>query len=59
MPAATEAPVEEPTEAPAEPTEAPAEEPATVNADDIEDTMTSADGKYEVAFVTDVGQHQG
>lgn len=55
-PAATEAPVEEPTEAPAEPTEAPAEEPATVNADDIEDTMTSADGKYEVAFVTDVGQ---
>ena len=55
-PAATEAPVEEPTETPAEPTEAPAEEPATVNADDIEDTMTSADGKYEVAFVTDVGQ---
>ena len=55
-PAATEAPAEEPTEAPAEPTEAPAEEPATVNADDIEDTMTSADGKYEVAFVTDVGQ---
>ena len=55
-PAATEAPVEEPTEAPAEPTEAPAEEPATVNADDIEDTMTSADGKYEIAFVTDVGQ---
>ena len=27
-----------------------------VNPDDIEDTMTSADGKYEVAFVTDVGQ---
>ena len=23
---------------------------------DIEDTMTSADGKYEIAFVTDVGQ---
>ena len=55
-PAATEVPAEEPTEAPAEPTEAPAEEPATVNADDIEDTMTSADGKYEIAFVTDVGQ---
>ena len=53
-PAATEAPAEEPTEAPAE---TPAEEPATVtNADDIEDTMTSADGKYEIAFVTDVGQ---
>ena len=51
-PAATEAPVEEPTEAPAEPTEAPAEEPATVNADDIEDTMTSADGKYEVVSVS-------
>ena len=55
-PAATEVPAEEPTEAPAEPTEAPAEEPATVNADDIEDTMTSADGKYEIAFVNDVGQ---
>ena len=52
-PTATEAPAEEPTEAPAE---TPAEEPATVNADDIEDTMTSADGKYEIAFVTDVGQ---
>ena len=35
---------------------APTEEPATVSADDIEDTMTSADGKYEIAFVTDVGQ---
>ena len=29
-----------------------------VNPDDIEDTMTSADGEYEIAFVTDVGQHQ-
>ena len=27
-----------------------------VNPDDIEDTMTSADGTYELAFVTDVGQ---
>ncbi len=27
-----------------------------VTADDIPDTMTSADGKYEIAFVTDVGQ---
>lgn len=27
-----------------------------LSADDIEDNMTSADGKYEVAFVTDVGQ---
>ena len=27
-----------------------------VNADDIADEMTSEDGKYEVAFVTDVGQ---
>ena len=26
------------------------------NPDDIPDTMTSSDGKYEVAFVTDVGQ---
>ena len=29
---------------------------AVVSADDIPDTMDSADGKYEVAFVTDVGQ---
>ena len=28
----------------------------TTSADDIPDTMTSEDGKYEVAFVTDVGQ---
>ena len=56
-PAATEAPAEQPTEQPAEkPTAVPAEEPATVSADDIDDTMTSADGKYEIAFVTDVGQ---
>ena len=56
-PAATEAPAEQPTEQPAEePPAVPAEEPATVSADDIDDTMTSADGKYEIAFVTDVGQ---
>ena len=53
-PAATEVPAEEPAEQPTE--EPKTEEPATVNADDIEDTVTSADGKYEVAFVTDVGQ---
>ena len=29
---------------------------AVVNADDIADEMTSEDGKYEIAFVTDVGQ---
>ena len=34
-------------------TEAPA---AAASADDIPDEMTSADGKYQVAFVTDVGQ---
>ena len=28
----------------------------TVNPDDIADTMTSEDGKYQIAFVTDVGQ---
>ena len=28
----------------------------TVNPDDIEDNMTSADGTYELAFVTDIGQ---
>ena len=36
-----------------------AEEPATKvtdNADEVADNMTSSDGKYEVAFVTDVGQ---
>ena len=31
-------------------------EPTEVSYDDIEDTMTSEDGKYELAFVTDVGQ---
>ena len=29
---------------------------ATITADDIADEMTSEDGKYEIAFVTDVGQ---
>jgi basic membrane protein A len=29
---------------------------AAVSADDISDSMTSSDGKYQVAFVTDVGQ---
>ena len=52
-PAATEseAPAEEPTE------EKPSEEPAeAVDPNDIEDNITSEDGTYEVAFVTDVGQ---
>ncbi len=35
---------------------APAESEASTNPDDIADEMTSADGKYQVAFVTDVGQ---
>lgn len=30
--------------------------PSSGGADDIPDTMTSEDGKYQVAFVTDVGQ---
>ena len=46
--AAPEAPEAEP-EAPAEPT-------VITNADDIADEMTSADGKYQIAFITDVGQ---
>lgn len=46
-PAATEAPAAEGGNA-----EAPA---AAASADDIPDEMTSADGKYQVAFVTDVG----
>lgn len=46
-PANTDAPVDnEPTDAPSVP----------ANADDIPNEMTSADGKYEIAFVTDVGQ---
>ena len=32
------------------------EEPAAIAADDIADEMTTEDGKYEIAFVTDVGQ---
>ena len=60
--------VEETAEAPAEEEAAPAEEAevaepvaeegtfAAVVADDIPDSMESEDGKYEVAFVTDVGQ---
>ena len=40
---------------PAETQAAEAETPAAVTADDIADEMTSADGKYQVAFVTDVG----
>ena len=43
-----------PAAAPAEEAAAPAAE--ALVADDIEDSMTSADGKYEVAFVTDIGQ---
>ena len=53
-PASTSTPASEPTSA-----STPASEPEqteALNADDIEDNMTSADGKYQVAFVTDVGQ---
>lgn len=42
------------TETPAPGTETPGETEADPDA--IEDSMTSADGKYQVAFVTDVGQ---
>lgn len=42
------------TETPAPETETPGETEA--DPDVIEDSMTSADGKYQVAFVTDVGQ---
>ena len=47
------------TEQSAEPSQAPTEEPpapAADNPDDIADTMTSSDNKYQVAFITDVGQ---
>ena len=43
-------------ETPAPESEAPAEEPAAADPDAIEDNMTSEDGTYKVAFVTDVGQ---
>ena len=36
--------------------EKPAPSEDVTNPDDIPDTMDSADGKYEVAFITDVGQ---
>ncbi len=51
---APSAPVESKAAEPAKPAESA--KPATVSAEDINDTMTSADGKYQVAFVTDVGQ---
>ena len=61
--ASSSAPAEETkpaTEAPAAAPEASAPEtpaePAKVSVDDIPDTMTSADGVYPIAFVTDVGQ---
>ena len=53
-PASTSTPASEPTSA-----STPASEPEqtdAVSADDIEDNMTSADGTYEIAFITDVGQ---
>ena len=36
--------------------EAPAAEEPALSPDDIADEMTAEDGKYEIAFVTDVGQ---
>ena len=56
---ATEAPAAEAPAADAPAAEAPAAEApaaeAVTNPDDIADEMTSADGKYQVAFITDVG----
>ena len=54
-PAATEAPAADAPDAPAA-TEAPEAPAAITNPDEIPDEMTSADGKYQIAFVTDVGQ---
>ena len=40
-----------------EPSNEPSNEPTVVtDPDEIDDNMTSSDGKYEIAFVTDVGQ---
>ena len=41
---------------PAAPEAPETNEGAAVNPDEIADEMTSADGKYQIAFVTDVGQ---
>lgn len=57
-PAATSAPAAEP-QAEAETSEPEVvmpEEIPVMSADEVDDEMTSADGKYEIAFVTDVGQ---
>ena len=64
--AKTEAPAETPTQGaqtnetpdatPDEGGEAAGEAAAITNPDEIPDEMTSADGKYQVAFITDVGQ---
>ncbi len=62
--AASEPPASQPgTEESTEPSQAPSEAPSEAlpapgsnPADDIPDTMTSADSKYQVAFITDVGQ---
>ena len=55
---ASEPPASQNTEESAEPTTDPTDEPgpAAENPDDIPDTMTSSDSKYQVAFITDVGQ---
>ena len=56
--ASTPTPAPADTTAPAD-TSAPADTTApeaVTNPDEIEDSMTSADGTYEVAFITDVGQ---
>ena len=39
-----------------QPVESQPAAPTVVSADDIPDNMTSSDGKYQVAFITDVGQ---
>ena len=64
--AKTEAPAETPTQGaqtnetpdatPDEGGEAAGEAATITNPDEIPDEMTSADGKYQVAFITDVGQ---
>ena len=59
-PAATQAPAAAAPAATEAPAAAPAEPQAPATANDIPDEMTSADGKYQLAFVTDVGAlHDG
>ena len=52
----TGTPTGDPVDPTGDPTTDPTDDPADITADDVPDTMTSSDNKYQLAFVTDVGQ---